>query len=185
MACEGTCAKRVSANLCGRQTSSQGRHRLAANAQPKTVFSCAMTVMDKICGWGEEEKLAGSLFAACVWVQTKCVLCDGHGNHAAFLEEKGECHLRRVSVGSVRKFRRNTSGYPLAHRCPLKEGEVVEGIGLRTRCSLCGTMGISLVCCSINIKCVTGLSRRQNRQVPRGYKLGNCVGYQCSLRSDM
>ena len=44
-----------------------------------------MTVMDKICGWGEEDKWAGSLFG---WTR----------NHAELLEEKdavnhGECQL--------------------------------------------------------------------------------------------
>ena len=33
---------------------------LQATAQPKAVFSYAMTVMDKIHGWGEEEKWVGS-----------------------------------------------------------------------------------------------------------------------------
>ena len=34
-----------------------------ANVQPKAVFSCAMTVMDKICGWEDEERWVGSKFA--------------------------------------------------------------------------------------------------------------------------
>ena len=42
---------------------------LQVNVQPKAVFSYAMTVMDKICGWGEEEKWVGSLFF--------CSLCVG------------------------------------------------------------------------------------------------------------
>ena len=50
---------------------------LQANAQLKAVFSYAITVMDKICDWSEEEKWVGSLFAACMWVYYKCVLCDG------------------------------------------------------------------------------------------------------------
>ena len=43
---------------------------------PKTAFSYAMTVIDKVGGWNEEEWM-GSKFAACMWVYTKAVLCDG------------------------------------------------------------------------------------------------------------
>ena len=48
-----------------------------ALAVPKTVFSYAMIVMDKVEGWNEEEWV-GSKFAACMWIYTKAVLCDGH-----------------------------------------------------------------------------------------------------------
>ena len=44
-----------------------------ANAQSKAVFSYAMAVMDKICGWTDEEKCVGSKFAACMWIYTKGV----------------------------------------------------------------------------------------------------------------
>ena len=50
----------------------------SALAVPKSVFSCAMTVMDKVEG-RNEEKWVGSKFAACLWVYTKAVLCDGRG----------------------------------------------------------------------------------------------------------
>ena len=36
-----------------------------------------MTVMDKICGWEDEEKQEGSTFAACMWIYTKEVLTSG------------------------------------------------------------------------------------------------------------
>ena len=47
-----------------------------ACVQPKAVFSYARTVMDEICGCGEEPHWIGSLFAACMWIYTKpcCVL---------------------------------------------------------------------------------------------------------------
>ena len=48
-----------------------------ANVQPKGVFSYAMTVMDKISGWEDEEKWVGSKFAACMWIYTKRVLAGG------------------------------------------------------------------------------------------------------------
>ena len=51
-----------------------------ALAVPKSVFSYAMTVMDKGEGWNEEEWV-GSKFAACMWVYT-AVLCDGRGPEA-------------------------------------------------------------------------------------------------------
>ena len=35
-----------------------------------------MTVMDKVEGWNEE-KWVGSYLAACMWINTKAVLCDG------------------------------------------------------------------------------------------------------------
>ena len=37
-----------------------------------------MTVMDKVEGWNEE-KWVGTKFAACMWVYTEAVLCDGQG----------------------------------------------------------------------------------------------------------
>ena len=49
-----------------------------ALAVPKSVFSNAVTVMDKVEGWNEEE-WAGSKFAACMWVYTMAVLSDGKG----------------------------------------------------------------------------------------------------------
>ena len=44
---------------------------------PKAVFSCAMTVTDKICGWKDEERWVGSKFAACMWIFIKSVLTSG------------------------------------------------------------------------------------------------------------
>ena len=56
-----------------------------ANVQPKAVFSYAMTVMDKICGWEDEQKTVVSLFAACMWIDTKAVLCDGQESMQDYL----------------------------------------------------------------------------------------------------
>ena len=36
---------------------------------PKSVFSYAVTVMDKVEGWNEEEWV-GSRLAACMWIYT-------------------------------------------------------------------------------------------------------------------
>ena len=47
-------------------------------AAPKATLSFAITVMDKMEGWNEEE-LVGSKFAASMCRYTKAVLCDGRG----------------------------------------------------------------------------------------------------------
>ena len=49
-----------------------------ALAVPKSVFCYAMTVMDKVEGWNEEQWV-GSNFAACTWLYTEVVLYDGQG----------------------------------------------------------------------------------------------------------
>ena len=67
---------------------------LHANAQLKAVFSCAMTVMDKICGWEEEQKLVGS-FAACVWIYTKGIT----QLHAGSFEKKHVIHHGKCQLG--------------------------------------------------------------------------------------
>ena len=41
------------------------------NVQSKAVFSNAMTTMDEIRGWEDEEKREGSKFKACMWIYTK------------------------------------------------------------------------------------------------------------------
>ena len=45
--------------------------------QSKAVFSCAMTMMDKINGWKDEERWVGSQIATCMWIYTKEVLTRG------------------------------------------------------------------------------------------------------------
>ena len=50
------------------------------NTQSKAVFSYVMTVMDKVDGWEDEQKWVGSKFAACMWIYTKAVLCDGQAS---------------------------------------------------------------------------------------------------------
>ena len=55
------------------------------HAQSKSVFSYAMAVMDKIEGWEEEEAWVGSRFAACMWIYTEAVLCDGQESPQEYL----------------------------------------------------------------------------------------------------
>ena len=45
-------------------------------AVPKSTFSHAMAVMDKVEGW-KEEQWVGSFLAASMWMYTKAALCDG------------------------------------------------------------------------------------------------------------
>ena len=56
-------------------------HRCAinthANAPPNSVFSFALAILDKICGWEQERKWVGSLLVECVWIFIKAVLCNG------------------------------------------------------------------------------------------------------------
>ena len=57
------------------------------NTQSKAVLSFAMTVMDKIDGW-DEEQWVGSKDAACKWKNTTCVLCDGQESTQDYLERR-------------------------------------------------------------------------------------------------
>ena len=44
------------------------------HVQSEAVFSYAMTMMDKIEGWEEEERRVGSEFATCMWIYTKKII---------------------------------------------------------------------------------------------------------------
>ena len=61
------------------QTFVDDRFDLENAKQTKTVCSYAMEVMDKLESW-EEESWVGSRFAACMWIYTKAVLCNGQEN---------------------------------------------------------------------------------------------------------
>ena len=47
------------------------------NVQSKAVFSYTMTLMDKIRGWEDEERVIVSKFAACMWIYTKEAVTGG------------------------------------------------------------------------------------------------------------
>ena len=61
-----------------------------ANVQSKAVLSYAMTLMDKIRGWEDEESWVGSKFAACMWIYTKEALTGGQ-----ILDRVQEEYLRK------------------------------------------------------------------------------------------
>ena len=60
------------------KTAAEEIYKPNALAVPKTAFSHAMIVMDKVGGWNEEDWVE-SKFAAGMWIYTKAVLCDGRG----------------------------------------------------------------------------------------------------------
>ena len=64
-------------------------------AVPKATFSFAMTVMDKVDGWNEEEWV-GLKFAASMWIYFKAVLCDGRGRPPLDLR-----HMLRIIMESA------------------------------------------------------------------------------------
>ena len=51
--------------------------RFSVSVQSKAVFSHAMTIMDEIHGWEDEEKRMGSKFATCMWICTEKALAKG------------------------------------------------------------------------------------------------------------
>ena len=60
------------------------------DVQSKAVFSCAMTLVDQIRGWEDEESWVGSKFAACMWTYSKEALTGGPR-----LDRTQEEHLRK------------------------------------------------------------------------------------------
>ena len=79
-----------------------------ANVQSEAVFSCGMTVMDKIYGWIDEETWVGSKFAACVWIYTKGVLTEWRKptpEMEDYLKRKQKHVARRAEGGVVRRGR--------------------------------------------------------------------------------
>ena len=105
-----------------------------------------------------------------MWVYTKCVLCDGQETTQDFLKRRMLSIMESFSwvCEDVLEEHEWVSSLTIS----LKEEEVLMELDYEVGVP-CGTMGVSLVYCSLIIKCETGLSRHQNRQVPQGYKLGN------------
>ena len=60
------------------------------NVQSQAVFSDAMTLMDKIRVWEDEESWVGSKFAACMWICTKDALTRGQ-----ILDKEQEEYLKK------------------------------------------------------------------------------------------
>ena len=134
-----------------------------------TAEGNVLLLMDKTCGWGEEEKWVGSIFAACMWVYSKCVLYDGQETTQNFVKRRMVSIVESVGWVCEEVLEEHERASPLTISLK-EEEEVLMDLDYEL---YCGTMGISLVCCFLKTKCGTGLSRRQSRQVPQGYKHGN------------
>ena len=72
-----------------------------AKVQSKAVFSCAMAVMDKICGLEKEETWVGSPFAACMWIYTEAAPCDEQESTEEYLKQRRLSIMK--SVNGVRE----------------------------------------------------------------------------------
>ena len=127
-----------------------------ANVQPKAVFSCAMTVMDKICGWREEQQWIGSFFPACIWIHTEAVLCVEHDSKQEYLKRRMLSIMESVNWDCEDALVEHEWVSPLTIFFERRRRRRVGGVALRNRHSLCGTMEISLVYCSLKIKSETG-----------------------------
>ena len=107
-----------------------------ANVQPKAVLSCALTIMDPIYGWEDEEKRVGSKFATCMWIYTKEVLTRGQ----IFNPEKDE-YLKKRMMSVMFCTNWVCTGAFEDHEwvsaSTITDG---NGTGLRNLCSVCGTM---------------------------------------------
>ena len=89
-----------------------------ANVQSKAVLSYAMTLMDKIRGWEDEESWVGSKFAACMWIYTKEALTGGQildRVQEEYLEETHNVHYALHELGLCRGFRRSRMGVVKNH----------------------------------------------------------------------
>ena len=74
------------------------------NVQSKAVFSCAMTLMDKIRGWEDEERWVGSTFTACMWIYTEEALTRGTSTRPGTRrapKETHDVHYALHKIGSV------------------------------------------------------------------------------------
>ena len=79
-----------------------------ATVQSKEVLSYAMTLMDRIRRWEEEESWVGSKFAACMWKNTKEALTGGQildRVQEAYLRKIHEVHYALHGLGLWRRFR--------------------------------------------------------------------------------
>ena len=82
-----------------------------ANVQPKAVFSNAMTLMDAVYGWEDEEKRAESKFAACGSTPKKCWQEDKYSTQKRRSTWRNEwCSSRHAQTGFVQALSKITNG---------------------------------------------------------------------------
>ena len=102
-----------------------------ANVQSKAIFYHAMTIMDEIRGWEDEEKRVG--FEICRLYVDLHQRGDKRADATPEMEEYWTRRLMSIMLGSVLVLSMITSG------C-LKSTITQHGIGLRNRYSVCGAM---------------------------------------------
>ena len=84
-----------------------------ANVQSKAVFFCAITVMDKIHGWVEEEKWVGSKICGMhvdVHQDGADRVAEAHSRNAGVPEARDVFHYVVRKLGMCRNFRRPRVG---------------------------------------------------------------------------
>ena len=84
-----------------------------AHVQSEAVFSYAMTIMDAMYGWEDEQKRVGSKFAACMWIYTQEVLTRGqilNPEKEEYLKKRIMSIMAMHKLGLCLHFRRSRMG---------------------------------------------------------------------------
>ena len=92
-----------------------------------------------------------------MWVYTKCVLCDGQETTQNLLKKRMLSATESVKWVCEEVLEEHEWVSPLTVSMK-EEKEVLREVDCELDVPLCGTVGISLVYCSLKIKCGTGLS---------------------------
>ena len=87
-----------------------------------------------------------------MWVYTKCVLCDGQETTQHFFKRRMLSILESVNWVCEEVLEEHDWVSPLAISMK-EEEEVLKELDYELDVPLCGTMGISLVYCSLKVKC--------------------------------
>ena len=112
------------------------------NVQSKAVFSYAMTLMDKIWVWVDEERWVGSKFAACMWIYTKEALTertDTRQGTRRISEETHDVYYVLHKLGLCRYVRRLRMGV-IKDNYPTRGRNFKHCMQFQNRCSMRGTM---------------------------------------------
>ena len=142
-----------------------------ANVQSRAVFSYAMTVMDNIYQWEEEEKWLGSKCAARMWIYTKCVLCDGQEFTQEYMKRRMLSIMPGVNRVCEEAFEEHEWVSELT--ISMQEGRSVGGSGLRNRYPLRGAVEHAVVLSALAVKSINSRRWQKNREVARSRELGD------------
>ena len=139
-----------------------------ASVQSKAVFSHAVTVMDKICGWG-------SKVAACMWIYTKGVdkWAKTHYRNEGVLEATFVFHYVMHELGLCWNCRRSRVGFR-KHNYPARRSDG-QRIGLRKLCLVCGAMVHAVVLGANTVESNIRKPRNKHRKALRSREHGDCV----------